>query len=96
MKPYYMPHTMKWHKEPYLSVLNPLSDAIPCTPLDAGDKGAFVGDAVEDLAHRLHGGVHVRLGAMLRERALACTAAHLAGGARCLWIEDVRGRSEWL
>ena len=73
---------MKWHKQPDLTVLNPLSDAIPCAPLDSSNERGVVDNAVEDLARGCNGCLHVRLGAVLGDRALASVAAaHLAGGA---------------
>jgi hypothetical protein len=42
-------HTVKWNKKSNLSVLHPLSDAVACALLDAGDKGRVVNNAVEDL-----------------------------------------------
>lgn len=73
--------TMKRHEKPNLSVPHPLSDAIPSTSLDAGNKRAVVDDAVEYLPDGLRGCLH---GAVLRGGTLACAAAHLAGGVRAL------------
>lgn len=42
-------HTVKGHKESDLSVLHPLSNAVPGALLDAGDKGCVVNNAVKDL-----------------------------------------------
>lgn len=80
-----MSHTMKRHKKPNLSIPHPLPDAIPSAPLYSRNERAVVDDAVEYLADGLIGCLHMRLRTMLRDGALARTAAHLAGGARCLW-----------
>lgn len=82
-----MVRTMKGHEEPNLSVAHPLSDAVPGASLYACNEGAVVYDAVEDLPDGLGGCVH---DAMLRGGALACAAAHVAGGARGLVTEGVR------
>ena len=80
---------MERHKEADLSILHPLANAISRASLHACDEGAIIDDAVEDLPDWLGGWVHMRLSAMLGRRALARTAAHLAGGARCLWAERI-------
>jgi len=88
--------TMKWHKQPDLTVLNPLSDAVPCAPLDSSNERGVVDDAVEDLARRRHRCLHVRLGVVLGDGALASVAAaHLAGGAWCL-RQSCENASVWM
>lgn len=42
-------HTVKGHEESDLSVLHPLSDTVPRTLLDTGDKSRIVNDAIEYL-----------------------------------------------
>jgi hypothetical protein len=42
-------HTVKWYKESDLSILYPLSDAVPRTLLDASNECGVIDNAVEDL-----------------------------------------------
>ena len=40
---------MQRHKEPYLPVINPLPDTVPCALLNSRHQRAIVNNAVEDL-----------------------------------------------
>ena len=76
--------TMQRHEKPNLPVPHPLPDTIPCASLHPCNERTIVNDAVENLPDGLGGCVQVRLRSVLRDRALARAAAHLAGGARGL------------
>ncbi len=71
---------MKWHKKPYLPVVDPLADSIPRAFLYAGHQRAVVDYAVEDLSSRRRGYSHMWRSAVLRNRTRsAAGAAHLPG-----------------
>lgn len=72
-------HTVKRHKQPYLPVVNPLPDTIPCAFLDSRHQRTVINDTVEHLSTSLSGLPHMRLRAVLRVRSLPC-GAHLVVG----------------
>lgn len=41
-------HTVKWYKESDLSILHPLSDAVPCALLNTSNERRVVDNAIKD------------------------------------------------
>lgn len=87
--------TMKWHKEPDLSALHPLPDAVPCALLHASDEGGVVDYTVEDLPTlvRLHGDGRI---AVLRDRSRASVALHDADLVEGGWVAIVGISIDWV